>query len=131
MSNPAENRSFSELLSDAVTHLAALVRNEIQLARAEYSAKISRAAVGFAMLVASVAMIGAAMVLILLALAGWLVESGLSQPVAYLIAGLSGAAVSASLAGSAVSRLKAEGLAPTRTIEQLHRDALAAKEIVR
>jgi len=131
MSNPAENRSFSELLSDTVTHLSALVRNEIQLARAEYSAKISRAAVGLATLVASVAMIGAAMVLILLALAGWLVESGLSQPVAYLIAGLSGAAVSAGLAWSAVSRLKAEGLAPTRTMEQLHRDALAAKEIVR
>ena len=131
MSTQTENRTFHELLSDAANNLNALVRNEIRLARAEFSAKVSRAAVGLATLVAGVAMIGAAMVLILLALAGWLVESGLSQPAAYLIAGLLGVAVGACFAWAAVSRLKAEGVAPTRTIEQLHRDALAAKEMVR
>jgi Putative Actinobacterial Holin-X, holin superfamily III len=131
MSTQTENRSFSELLSDAANNLNALVRNEIRLARAEFASKVSRAAVGLAVLVAGVAMIGAAMVLILLALAGWLVEIGLSQPAAYLIAGLSGAAVGACLAWTAVSRLKADGIAPNRTIEQLHRDALAAKEMVR
>lgn len=131
MSTQTENRSISELLSDAANNLNALVRNEIRLARAELAAKVSRAAVGLATLVAGVAMIGAAMVLILLALAGWLVEIGLSQPAAYLIAGLSGAAVGACLVWAAVSRLKADGIAPKRTIEQLHRDALAAKEMVR
>lgn len=130
MSIHAENRSFSELLSDAVSHLNALVRNEIRLARAEFSAKLGRAAVGLAILVGAVAIISAALVLILLALAAWLLAAGLSQPVAYLIAGLSGAAVGALFAGTAISLLKAEGIAPTRTIEQLHRDALAAKEIV-
>lgn len=131
MSTQTENRSISELLSDAANNLNALVRNEIRLARAELAAKFSRAAVGLATLVAGVAMIGAAMVLILLALAGWLVEIGLSQPAAYLIAGLSGAAVGACSVWAAVSRLKADGIAPKRTIEQLHRDALAAKEMVR
>ncbi len=131
MSTQTENRSFSELLSDAANNLNTLVRNEIRLARAELTAKVSRAAVGLAVLVAGVAMIGAAMVLNLLALAGWLVEIGLSQPAAYLIAGLSGGVVGACLAGAAISRLKADGIAPKRTIEQLHRDALAAKEIVR
>ncbi|HVR68373.1 MAG TPA: phage holin family protein [Verrucomicrobiae bacterium] len=131
MSTQTENKSLSELLSDAANNLNALVRNEVRLARAEFAAKVSRAAVGLAILVAGVAMIGAAMVLVLLALAGWLVEMGLSQPAAYLIAGLSGAAIGACLARIAVSRLKADGIAPTRTIEQLHRDALVAKEMVR
>ena len=131
MPTQAENRSISELLSDAANNLNALVRNEIRLARAELAAKVGRAAVGLATLVAGVAMIGAAMVLILLALAGWLVEIGLSQPAAYLIAGLLGAAVGACLVWAAVNRLKADGIAPKRTIEQLHRDALAAKEMVR
>ncbi len=131
MSTQAENRSFSELLSDAANNLNALVRNEIRLARAEFGATVSRAAVGVATLVAGVAMIGAAMVLILLALAGWLIAIGLSQPAAYLLAGLSGAAVGACFVSTAVSRLKADGIAPKRTIEQLHRDALAAKEMVR
>jgi hypothetical protein len=131
MAVPADNRSFSELLSDAVNQLTGLLRNEVQLARAEVSAKISMAAVGLAMIFGSVAIAIAALTLILMALAAWLVESGLSPSLANLLAGVLGAVIAAAVAWSGVSRLKAEKLTPSRTLDQLHRDALAAKEIVK
>jgi hypothetical protein len=131
MAVPADNRSVSELLSDAVNQLTALMRNEVQLARAEVSAKISMAAVGLAMILGSVAIVIAALVLILMALAAWLVEGGLSPSLANLLAGVLGGVIAAGLAWSGVSRLKPRNLTPRRTLDQLHRDALAAKEIVK
>jgi hypothetical protein len=131
MAAPADNRSFAELISDAVNQLTALVRNEVQLARAEVTAKISMAASGLAMILGSVAVLIAALVLILMALAAWLVESGLSPSFANLLAGVLGGVIAGGLAWSGISRLKADNLTPRRTLDQLHRDAVAAKEIVK
>jgi hypothetical protein len=131
MAMPADTRSFSELLSDAVNQLTALVRNEIQLARAEFSAKVGEAAAGLAMLAVSVAVIIAALVLLLFALSGWLTYLGLAPPLADFIAGLVGVVIGAGVAWSGISRLRADNLAPKRTLEQLHRDASAAKELVK
>jgi uncharacterized membrane protein YqjE len=131
MAVPADTRSFAELLSNAVNQLTALMRNEVQLARAELSAKISMAAVGLAMILGSVAVFIAALVLILMALAAWLVESGFSSSLANLLAGVLGGVIAAAFAWSGINRLKAENLTPRRTLDQLHRDALAAKEIVK
>ena len=45
-----------------------------------------------------------------------------------VIAGIIGALVSAGLAWAGLQRLRADQLAPNRTMEQLQRDAMAAKE---
>jgi uncharacterized membrane protein YqjE len=131
MTVPANERSFSGLLSDAVSQLNSLVRNEIHLARAELSAKAGQAAAGLALLAVSAVIMIAALVLILMALAGWLVDMGFSPPAADLIAGLLGAGVSGGFLWLGVSRLRAEDLSPRRTLQQLHRDASAAKELVK
>lgn len=125
---PPDNRSFSDLLSDALNRLTTLVRTEIQLARTEISLKVSKAATGIAMVMGSAAFAISGLVLILLAIAAWLDNAGLSRGFSNLIAGIIGALVSAGLAWAGLQRLRADQLAPNRTIEQLQRDAIAAKE---
>jgi uncharacterized membrane protein len=125
---PPDNRSFSDLLADALNRLTTLVRTEIQLARTEISLKISKAATGIAMVMGSAAFAISGLVLILLAIAAWLDNAGLSRGFSNLIAGIIGALVSAGLAWAGLQRLRADQLAPNRTMEQLQRDAMAAKE---
>jgi hypothetical protein len=125
---PPDNRSFSDLLAEALNRLTTLVRTEIQLARTEISLKISKAATGIAMVMGSAAFAISGLVLILLAIAAWLDNAGLSRGVSNLIAGILGALVSAGLAWAGLQRLRADQLAPNRTMEQLQRDAMAAKE---
>jgi uncharacterized membrane protein len=125
---PPDDRSFSDLLADALNRLTTLVRTEIQLARTEISLKISKAATGIAMVMGSAAFAISGLVLILLAIAAWLDNAGLSRGFSNLIAGIIGALVSAGLAWAGLQRLRADQLAPNRTMEQLQRDAMAAKE---
>jgi uncharacterized membrane protein len=125
---PPDNRSFSDLLADALNRLTTLVRTEIQLARTEIGLKISKAATGIAMVMGSAAFAISGLVLILLAIAAWLDNAGLSRGFSNLIAGIIGALVSAGLAWAGLQRLRADQLAPNRTMEQLQRDAMAAKE---
>ena len=125
---PPDDRSFSDLLSDALNRLTTLVRTEIQLARTEISLKISKAATGIAMVMGSAAFAISGLVLILLAIAAWLDNAGLSRGFSNLIAGIIAALVSAGLAWAGLQRLRADQLAPNRTMEQLQRDAMAAKE---
>jgi hypothetical protein len=125
---PPDDRSFSDLLADALNRLTTLVRTEIQLARTEISLKISKAATGIAMVMGSAAFAISGLVLILLAIAAWLDNAGLSRGFSNLIAGIIGALVSAGLGWAGLQRLRADQLAPNRTMEQLQRDAMAAKE---
>jgi len=128
MAMPPDNRSFADLLSDALNKLTMLVRTEIQLARTEISIKISKATTGLGMVMGSAAFAISALVLILLAIAAALDAAGLSRGLSDLIAGILGLIVSAGLAWAGLQRLRADQLAPNRTMEQLQRDAIAAKE---
>jgi len=130
MAVPPDQRSFSELVSDALTQMTALVRNEIQLARTEMAEKVSQASIGVGMLVASAGVAIAVLVVLLLAIAALLAAAGLPIWVAALLSAIIGAGLSAALAWAGVKRLKADALTPKRTIEQLQRDKLAAKETV-
>ena len=130
MTMPSDSRPISELLSDALNQLSALIRTEIQLARTEIAGKAARAALGLAMLGGAMAVAIAALVLLLMSLAEQL-DNVMPKGLALLIAGLIGAAISGGLAWVGLQRMRAEELAPKRTIEQLQRDAAAAKEQVK
>ena len=71
------------------------------------------------------------LVLLLFAFSAALIRSGLSEPVAYLIVGLGAALLSAGLIAVGMSRLSGGALKPTVTLEQVQRDKVAAKEMVR
>ena len=125
-----DNRSVPELIAEAFNQFAKLIRNEVQLAKAEMSAKASQAAMGGAFLAVAGVIAIAALVLLLMALAAWLVESGWSPPLSYLAAAVVGLVVAAVFALVGKSRLKPEKLTPNRTMEQLRRDASAVREHV-
>jgi hypothetical protein len=114
------SRSIPDLFSDAVGQLAKLIGNEFELARAELSEKarmVGNAAV----------LIGAGAVVMIPAL----MHAGLSDPVAYLLTGAGAAGLSAVLIWVGLNRLSGDALKPTVTLEQVKRDQMAAKEMVR
>ena len=125
------DRSIPELFGDAVAQLAKLVGNEFALARAELSEKMAQAGRAAAMIGAGAVIMIPALVLLLFAAAAALIRSGLSNPVAYLITGGGAAVVAGALISVGLQRLSGEALKPSVTLEQVQRDKLAAKEMVR
>jgi hypothetical protein len=129
--NSPNNRSLPELFSDAVGQLAKLIGNEFELARAELSEKASQAGRAAAMIGAGAVILMPALVLLLLAISAALIRGGLSEPVAYLLTGASAALISAVLIAVGMSRLSGDALKPSVTLDQVQRDKVAAKEMVR
>jgi hypothetical protein len=129
--NSPSNRSIPELFSDAVGQLAKLIGNEFELARTELSEKASAAARAAAMIGAGAIILIPALVLLLLAVSAALVRSGLSDPVAYLLTGAGAAVVAGAFISLGLSRLSADALKPSITLDQVQRDKVAAKEMVR
>ena len=128
--NSPSSRSIPELFSDAVGQLAKLVGNEFDLARAELSEKAGHAGRAAGMIGAGAVILIPALVLLLFAFSAALIRSGLSEPVAYLIAGLGAALLSAVLIAVGMSRLSGGALKPKVTLDQIQRDKVAAKEMV-
>jgi uncharacterized membrane protein YqjE len=128
MAMSTETRSIAELFSDALHQFTKLVRTELQLARAEIAAKAGEAAMGIAFIAGAALAMIAALVLLLFALAVWLVELGVPDPLAYLVAGVIGALISAFLGWTGMNRLKPDNLAPERTVKQFQRDAAVVRE---
>ena len=123
-----DNRSVSELFGDALSQFSKLVRNEIQLARAEMSIKLGRVTTAIGLLAGAAILLVPTLVLLLMSLAAWLVEAGIRPAAAHLFAGLFGLLVVAILGGVGLSRLKTSSLVPKRTLNQLQQDAAAARE---
>jgi hypothetical protein len=130
MSSP-DNRPIPELFGDALGQLAKLVGNEFDLARAEISEKANQAGRAAALIGAGAVISIPALVLILFAISAALIRGGISDPVAYLITGAGAAVVAAILVGIGASRLSGDALKPAVTLDQMQRDKIAAKEMVR
>ena len=125
------NRSIPELFSDAVGQLGKLIGNEFELARAELSEKASQAGRAVTLVGAGAVILIPALTLLLLAASAALIRSGFSDPIAYLLTGVGAALVSAALIATGLSRLSGDSLKPSVTLDQVQRDKVAAKEMVR
>ena len=68
---------------------------------------------------------------LLFAVAAALIRAGLSEPVSYLITGVGAALVSAALIATGLKRLSGDALKPSVTLDQVQRDKIAVKEMVR
>jgi hypothetical protein len=125
------DRSLPELLSDVLAQLAKLIGNEFDLAKAELSAKTSQVGRAVVMIGAGAVIMIPALVLLLLSAAAALMHVGFSDPVAYLLTGGGAVLIAAILISVGLNRMSGEALKPAVTIEQLQRDKLAAKEMMR
>ena len=124
------DRTISELLSDVLAQLAKLIGNEFDLAKAELSTKAGQMCRGVMMIGIGAVFMIPALILLLFAAAAGLMHAGYSDPVAYLMTGGAAALIAAILVGVGLSRLSAEELKPSVTLDQLQRDKVAAKEML-
>ncbi len=129
MSN--DNRSVAELFTDLVTQLTTLFRKEMQLARTEVSEKVTLAATGLGYVVGGAVLLMAALVMLLEAAVRWLERAGVPAHWSALIVGIVVAVIGYVLLRMGMNSLKADKLAPSKTVEQLQRDAAVAREQVR
>jgi hypothetical protein len=131
MTTHHDTRSLPELLSNLITEMSTLFRQEIRLARAETSENVGRMTGAIAMLAGSAVLLIPGLVILLEAIAAMLVASGFEARWALLVVSLVVILAGVIILSVGVGRLKVANLAPDRTIEQVRRDALVAKEQIR
>jgi Putative Actinobacterial Holin-X, holin superfamily III len=128
MDQHSDDRSLGRLFGDLSRQLSTLVRQELDLARTEMSAKASAATRDVAMIGAGAALLYAGL-LALLVMAGLvLIELGLDAWLAALIVGVVVLGIGGALVMKGRDQLANRNLAPERTVETIKDDAEWAKE---
>ena len=128
MAQVRDERSLGDLFSDLSRETTTLVRQEVQLAKAELTQSATEAARGIGMLVAGGVVAYAGLFFLLLAIVFGLIEAGWDAWLSALVVGLVVVAIGAILVLRARESLKPANLAPRRTIETLKEDQEWAKE---
>jgi hypothetical protein len=123
------NKSAAGLLTDAIAHMSALVRKEVDLARAEVSENVTRAGVAVGLLAAALVIALTALNVLAAALVAGLAEWGLGAGWAALLVGVVLGVIAFALAMKAKNDLKLTNIAPSRTAKNVQRDAQAIKEV--
>jgi hypothetical protein len=121
------HRGFPDLIGDLVRELINLMRGEARLAKAEVTQKIIAVGMALGLIAGGLALVMAALVIFLEAAVAALVESGLSATISTLIVGVAVLVIAAILIFIGIRRIKGENLTPTKTLEQLQRDAALVK----
>ena len=128
MAQLRDERSLGDLFSDLSRETTTLVRQEVQLAKAELTQSATEAARGIGMLVAGGAVAYAGLLFLLLAIVFGLIEAGWDAWLSALAVGLVVVVIGAILVLRARESLKPANLAPRRTVETLKEDQEWAKE---
>ena len=128
MAQLRDERSLGDLFSDLSRETTTLVRQEVQLAKAELTQSATEAARGIGMLVAGGAVAYAGLLFLLLAIVFGLIEAGWDAWLSALVVGLVVVAIGAVLVLRGRESLKPANLAPQKTVETLKEDAAWAKE---
>jgi xanthine/uracil permease len=128
MAQLRDERSLGDLFSDLSRETTTLVRQEVQLAKAELTQSATEAARGIGMLVAGGAVAYAGLLFLLLAIVYGLIDAGWDAWLSALVVGLVVVVIGAILVLRARESLKPANLAPRRTVETLKEDQEWAKE---
>lgn len=123
-------RDTGSLLGDALNHLVALVRGEMNLFRAEMDQNVRQAGTAIGMIVAGVVLLLVALNVLASALVAAITELGLEPGWSALIVGVAFALIAAILARKGMNDLKLASLAPTRTTRNVERDSETVKKAV-
>jgi Putative Actinobacterial Holin-X, holin superfamily III len=126
-----DERTVSQLFGDSLSELAKLIQNEVDLARAELREKLVVVGGAMGFIAAGSILLIPSLVLILFAVAGWLIVLGVATPLAYLSSGLGAAIIALALVWVGIGRLSGDALKPTAIMHELERDQKLAKELMR
>jgi hypothetical protein len=122
-------RSIPDIFSDLVGQFTSLLQKEAQLARAEVSENIGKAASGLGFVVGGAVLLIPALIILLDAAVAALTEGGHLAPYwSALIVGGVVLILGFLLLAFGASRLRPANMIPSRTIHQFQRDADVAKK---
>lgn len=124
------DRGIGTVFSDLAGEIAALVRNEIRLAKTEMAEKIRRMLVGLVLAAIGVFLMIFALVFVLEAAVGGLMLLGLSFALSSLIVAVIGLLVGGIIVWLGIRRLKVGKLSESKTAQQFKRDAAAVRQQV-
>lgn len=121
--NPARGeKGVTDLSQDILRDIGILLSTELQLLRTEISEKLALTGISAALIAIGMLLVLATIVLLLQAAIAGLVAYGFSPVVATLLVAVATLAVGAVLVWFGLSRLRAENLAPSKTIHQFQKD---------
>ncbi|QIK40529.1 phage holin family protein [Pontivivens nitratireducens] len=122
------SRSTTDLIGDALSHVSSLVRKEVDLARAEVNENLNRAGVAIGLIVGAVVIALTALNVLAAALTAALTEAGIPAGWSALLVGVVLAIIAFVLMNKGLNDLKLSSLAPSRTADNVKRDAQAVKD---
>lgn len=122
-------RSLPDIVIDLFHQLTGLLGNEAQLARAEMSEKLDKLIGAGVILGVGALLLLPGLVLLLAAVAAFLVDAGMRPGVAALIAGGGALLIGGILMMVGLNRLKSVRLVPNKTLRQIQQDAAVLKEV--
>jgi hypothetical protein len=128
MTPEKDNRSAATLVSDLVHQLSTLMKTEGRLLRSELTHSARRAGAGAMEVAAGAILLLAALLVLLQALIVALANLGMGAGWASLLVGGVVAVIGAILVKRGTANMDPSELAPTRTADQLGKDAHLAKE---
>jgi hypothetical protein len=123
--------NISSLVGDAMTQVAKLFQNEVDLAKAELGEKVRKLGGALGLLAGGAVLVIPAIVMVLFALSSALIAAGWSPTLAYLASAIVAAAISGALIVVGIKRLDVGSVAPQETMRQLERDKDTLKGMVR
>ena len=126
MAASPEDKSIPQLLSELARDISTLVRDEVRLARAELSAKISQAGAG-AVYLAAGGIVAFAGLLFLLAAATIALANIVAPWLSALIVGGVVTAIGVALLAKGRSNIRSTNLVPERTIHSVQKDVELVK----
>ncbi len=125
---PNPQKSTSSLVSDALYQVSALVRKEIDLAKAEVKSRLSSMGTAIGLIAAGAIVALVALNVLAAALVAALTEAGLDGGWAALIVGVGLALIALFSAMKGVNDLKNTNFTPRRTVRNVKRDTEVLKE---
>lgn len=121
------NESTSSLLGDAMTHVSSLVRNEVDLARAEVDQNLRRAGTAVGLLAAALVVALTALNVLVGAIVAGLTEAGMDAGWAAFAVGVVLAIIAYAFVQKGLNDLKLSSIAPSRAAANVQRDVEAVK----
>jgi len=126
--NARTQPSTTTLLSETLGRLGGLIRGEVDLARAEISENMTRAAVAIGLLAGAIVVSLVALNVLAAALVAAITEAGIDAGWSALIVGVVFGVIAAGMIAKGTKDLKLSSLAPTRSIKHARATAAAVKE---
>jgi hypothetical protein len=126
-----DQRSLGELFGDLSRQMSALVRQEIELARAEVTGKATAAARDVAVMGSGIGLLYAALLALMGAAVLFLADQGVAPWIAAVLVAIVVAAIGGLLVMASRQALASRDMAPKRTVETLRDDAEWAKERIK